>query len=118
MGQGKGQGKKGPGLGKGQGKGLALAGQAKGKDKGKAQGKGKQQAPVMRQSQDPETLAIQEATEQLQQLDGTGNVWIENWNSRFAPTLGPLMREFLERHPDKFTINYSPTKANKFTVSL
>eukprot|EP00933_Yihiella_yeosuensis_P009047 TRINITY_DN114833_c0_g1_i1.p1 TRINITY_DN114833_c0_g1~~TRINITY_DN114833_c0_g1_i1.p1 ORF type:complete len:511 (+),score=95.12 TRINITY_DN114833_c0_g1_i1:79-1611(+) len=67
-----------------------------------------QQAAVMQ--------ALSESVAQLQQQGGTGQIWIENWSGRFGQILGCNPREFLESHPDVFSLSYGP--GNKYSVSL
>eukprot|EP00928_Gymnodinium_smaydae_P000607 TRINITY_DN10229_c0_g1_i1.p2 TRINITY_DN10229_c0_g1~~TRINITY_DN10229_c0_g1_i1.p2 ORF type:complete len:354 (-),score=96.17 TRINITY_DN10229_c0_g1_i1:140-1201(-) len=58
--------------------------------------------------------AIREIKEQLFAQGGTGQVWVDNWKSRFGQ-LGSL-KDFLESRPDKFTLTYGA--GNSFLVSL
>lgn len=69
----------------------AAGGESKGKSKG---GKA---------SSDLEEAALREVIDQLLDESNAGRVWINNWPGRFQSKLGQL-REFLESHPDKFTV--------------
>lgn len=60
---------------------------------------------------------LQEITDQLVSQGGTGSCWIEAFGERYG-SMGVTMREFLESYPEKFTLNFDPTKGKKFTVSL
>lgn len=44
-----------------------------------------------------------------------GRVWITDWPGRFQAKLGQL-RDFLERHPDKFTV--IPQGGRRYTVAF
>jgi len=57
--------------------------------------------------------AMKEVRSQLQKQDGHGQIWIDNWNQRFAQ-LGTL-REFLEKRSD---VKVIPGFGKKFTVSF
>lgn len=59
--------------------------------------------------------AVREIKAQLQQQGGTGPVWVEDWNDRFNPELGPL-RDFIESCAE-FTIIPAP-QGRKFVVQL
>lgn len=54
-------------------------------------------------SADLEEEALREVIDQVLDESNNGRVWITNWPGRFQAKLGQL-REFLERHPDKFTV--------------
>lgn len=103
---------------KGRGRGgivqLALArggATAYGKAKGGGGGNGWSKAAA---------TAINEARLQLTQQGGSGKVFLENYRERFQDELGSL-RDFLESHPDKFTLDFGPrgpATGGSFTVSL
>jgi len=59
--------------------------------------------------------AVWEVEEQLYVPDNKGFVWIDRWNERYLRHLGTL-RDFLESHPDKFTV--IPGKGKGFRVAL
>jgi len=78
------------------------------KNKGKGKGKGKG-------SSDLEETALREVIDQLLDESNEGRVWITDWPGRFQSSFGQL-RDFLQRHPDKFTI--IPKGRVRFTVAF
>lgn len=64
---------------------------------------------------DLEERALREVIDQLLDESNAGRVWISNWPGRFQSKLGQL-RDFLERHPDKFTV--IPERGRRYTVAF
>lgn len=87
----------------------ASASTAPKKGKGKGEGKGDSAGG------DAEERALREVIDQLLDESNAGRVWITNWPGRFQSKLGHL-REFLERHTDKFTV--IPGNGRRYTVAF
>jgi len=66
------------------------------------------------ETEDTYEKALEEIKNQLKEQGGSGKVWIRAWNSRFG-SYGTL-REFLEAHPEHFTI--VPGEGKVFSVEL
>lgn len=95
-----------PMRGKGESKGKNSYGKGKGKGSpGKTSGNKKEL----------EEIAIQEVNDEILDESKEGRVWIANWPGRFQAHFGQL-REFLESHPDKFTIVAG--EGRRFTVAF
>eukprot|EP00933_Yihiella_yeosuensis_P004025 TRINITY_DN10776_c0_g1_i1.p1 TRINITY_DN10776_c0_g1~~TRINITY_DN10776_c0_g1_i1.p1 ORF type:complete len:609 (-),score=150.85 TRINITY_DN10776_c0_g1_i1:82-1908(-) len=112
-----GKGKKQEGKGKSsKGEGKKESGKdnkdAKGGGKGKGEGKSKKGGG---DSSEAEAQALREVVDQLLDESNAGRVWIVNWPGRFQSKLGQL-REFLERHPDKFKV--VPENGRRYTVEF
>jgi len=58
---------------------------------------------------------IAEIIQQLRSQGGAGSVRIDDWNGRFAPSLGPF-KSFVRNQPYKFEI--IPSASRFFTVKL
>jgi len=77
----------------------------------KERGKG----PDVSGGSDLEDAALREVVDQLLDESNHGRVWITNWPGRYQSKLGQL-REFLEQHPDKFTV--IPQGGRRYTVAF
>lgn len=90
-------------------------------DKGKSPGKSAPVSAPKKIDIDPnegtelEQVALGEVIDQLLDESNAGRVWITNWPGRFQAKLGQL-RDFLERHPDKFTV--IPQGGRRYTVAF
>lgn len=78
-------------------------------------GKGHSHGSYGGSSADLEEEALREVIDQVLDESNNGRVWITNWPGRFQSKLGQL-REFLERHPDKFTV--IPQGGRRYTVAF
>lgn len=76
---------------------------------------GKNTSPTEESLETLAEAALAQITAQLNIPERGGKVWIDDWNWRFAPSLGQL-RAFMESHPDKFVIY--PGEGRRFTVGL
>eukprot|EP00435_Cladocopium_sp_Y103_P008865 s474_g2.t1 len=60
-------------------------------------------------------MPLVHVVDQLLDESNHGRVWITNWPGRYQSKLGQL-REFLERHPDKFTV--IPQSGRRYVVAF
>jgi len=84
--------------------------------KGKAMGAKGAGKKGGKESSELEETALREVIDQLLDESNAGRVWITNWPGRFQSTFGQL-RDFLLRHPDKFTI-VPEGYGRRFTVAF
>ena len=77
----------------------------------------KGKGPSVPPSEDDPLVATahREVVDQLLDESNAGRVWITDWPGRFQAKLGQL-REFLESHPDKFTV--IPQGCCRYTVAF
>mmetsp|Transcript_75991 Transcript_75991/g.165784 ORF Transcript_75991/g.165784 Transcript_75991/m.165784 type:complete len:331 (+) Transcript_75991:78-1070(+) len=95
--------------------------EGKGKGKGKKGEEGKGEVRKALGKKDPPknivNAALREVASHLRRPNCEGRVWIPNWPGRYQAQLGHL-REFLELHPDKFTVVLEEGKQRRYKVQF